>query len=86
MILIIKFDRLNLFTIFICNLKRNEIIINLLFDKLIINRFNLITKVFKLKLKAFINDILKKKMFDKLFFFFLNKLIYNRFFKNTLIK
>ena len=42
--------------------------------------------MFKLKLKVFINDILKKKMFDKLSFIFFNKLIHNKSFKNTLIK
>ena len=42
--------------------------------------------MFKLKLKVFINDILKKKMFDKLFFIFFNKFIYNKPFKNTLIQ
>ena len=42
--------------------------------------------MFKLKLKFFINDILKKKIFNKLFFIFFNKFIYNKFFKSTLIK
>ena len=42
--------------------------------------------MFKLKLKALINDILKKKILDKLFLISLNKLIYNKSFKNTLIK
>ena len=51
-----------------------------------IDRFNLITKMFKLKLKILINDILKKKVLDKLSFISLNKLIYNKPFKNTLIK
>ena len=42
--------------------------------------------MFKLKLKTFINDIFKKKMFDKLSFIFLNKLSYNKSLKDTLIK
>ena len=42
--------------------------------------------MFKLKLKIFINDILKKKMLDKLSFISLNKFIYNKFLKSTLIK
>ena len=42
--------------------------------------------MFKLKLKIFINDILKKKMLNKLSFIFFNKFIYNKSFKNTLIK
>ena len=86
MILIIKFNRLNIFIIFIYNSKKIKIIVNLLFNELIIDRFNLIIKVFKLKLKTFINNILKKKMFNKLFFIFFNKLIYNKSFKDTLIK
>ena len=42
--------------------------------------------MFKLKLKVFINDILKKKMFDKFFLIFLNKFSHNKSFKDTLIK
>ena len=42
--------------------------------------------MFKLKLKTFINDILKKKMFNKFSFISFNKLIYNKSFKNILIK
>ena len=42
--------------------------------------------MFKLKLKALINDILKKKMFNKLFFIFLNKLTHNKLSNNTLIR
>ena len=42
--------------------------------------------MFKLKLKVFINDILKKKMLDKLSLIFFNKFIYNKSFKSTLIK
>ena len=42
--------------------------------------------MFKLKLKAFINDILKKKIFNKLSFISLNKFIHNKSFKNILIK
>ena len=42
--------------------------------------------MFKLKLKIFINDILKKKMLNKFFFIFFNKFIYNKFFKSTLIR
>ena len=86
MTLIIKFDRLNIFIIFIYNSKWIEIIVNLLFNELIINRFNLIIKMFKLKLKAFINDILKKKMFNKLSLIFFNKFIYNKSFKSILIR
>ena len=43
MTLIIKFNRLNIFIIFIYNLKQIKIIINFLFNELIIDRFNLIT-------------------------------------------
>ena len=42
--------------------------------------------MFKLKLKIFINDILKKKMLDKFSFIFFNKFIFNKSFKGTLIK
>ena len=42
--------------------------------------------MFKLKLKTFINDILKKKMLNKLSFTFFNKFIYDKSFKSTLIK
>ena len=37
-----------------------KIINNIFFNELSINLFNLIIKVLKLKLKTFINDILKK--------------------------
>ena len=45
--------------------------------------------MFKLKLKILINDILKKKLFDKSFFFAFNIflfLIHNKSLKNMLIK
>ena len=77
MILFRKFDCLNLFITFICNFKWVEIIKNLLFDKRVIDRFDLIVKIFRLKLNIFIYDILKKKIFDK--FYFLINVLHDRF-------
>ena len=83
MILFKKFDRLDFFITFICNLKWAEIIKNLLFNKSIIDCFNLIVKVFKLKLNVFMHDILKKKIFNKFYSslsFSINVLYNNLFF------
>ena len=65
MTFIIKFNRLNIFITFTYNFKQINITINLLLDEQIIDRFDLIAKIFKLKLKTLIYDIQKKKMFDK---------------------
>ena len=66
--LFIKFDRPNLFVTFTYNPKWREITEHLLPDEQSINRSDLITRVFRLKLKTLMHDIMKEKVLGTLFF------------------
>ena len=63
-----KFGRPDLFTIFTCNPQWVEITENLLPDERATDRPDLIARVFRLKLKALLHDILKKKILDTSFY------------------
>lgn len=66
MALTTKFSRPDIFTTFTCNPNWTDITANLLPGERTTDRPDLIARVFRLKLKALINDILKKKVLGKL--------------------
>jgi len=66
MIIYRYYNQSDFFIIFIYNSKWNEIISNILTNSIIINYFDIISRVFNFKLKVLINDLFKKYIFEKI--------------------
>src|SRR5947207_12909424 len=65
MIIYRYYDRPDFFITFICNSKWDEIISNIPADSIATDRPDIISRVFNLKLKILMNDLLKKHILEK---------------------
>ena len=60
------YDRPDFFITFICNPKWNEITSNIPAGSIAVDRLDIVSRVFNLKLKALMNDLLKKYVLGKI--------------------
>ena len=66
MIICRYYDRSDFFITFIYNSKWDEIISNIPADSIAADRLDIVSRVFNLKLKTLINDLLKKYILEKI--------------------